>query len=337
MFDENVPAAGDKAEMDAIIAEGARMGLDPADLNGEIAGDLEARPADPFAPDLGKQDDTPATPPAVTPAPQPEKKPEEEGEPLEEEEDPENPESEEGEDGGQPPADSGKFITKGEFGKLSRDLKNGLKSLADAIKAQGAAKTLEAAAAAAEVVAEQADEITAYAKKLNLDPAALKEFADIVTKQALGKVPLDKLQGLEKITPVVAQMSESMQREQIIADFNREWEEAAPTIQQQFPNATPEQLKKAKLEMRTLATSEKYGYVEGKHEAYPLSHILAIEATKFKDILFSPKKRTAETGRLGGADEPENSGDVVSTQYEEMTPARAKQMEEQLLHQPGEE
>lgn len=327
MFTDNIPADADSQQM---LDEGKRMGLSPEDLAG---GEEEKKPLTPNPMEIIGQ-----------PKPEGEKKPEikpkadeeEDGEPaVKKPDDTKKPEeSEEGEDGGQPSPESNKPVTQGQLGKITRTLKKEMNDnfakLSETLKTFSAAKTPEKKEEAAAAVADQVDEIKVYAEKNKLDPEALKELMGLVEKSIMAKIPLDQLESLNQVAPVVQEMSVAMKNEQIISDFNQEYDSFQPTLAQQFPNATPEQWKKAKLLLRELATGPDYGYVEGKHDAYPLNHIVAIEAQKIKDALFSPKKKTAETGGMGEGGNEGETEDLTSTSYEQMTPKKAAAITDML-------
>lgn len=340
----------ENAEMAAMQKEAEKMGLDPAELTGEISGDLTQRPSDPFNTDkttgFGQPGDDTASEPQdedkAEDTPKTDPEPESEEEEGEEDGDEEEEGSEQGQGKGQPsPETDSKFITKGQFGKFTRELKTQFKELASAIQtlanARGKAETKQAA----DEVKEQVDEIEEYAKKFKdengnpLNAEGLRELTDIIKRSVLKDIPLDKIKQMETLEPVVTQMSANMQQEEILTVFNSEWDtQGLPEINKLYPNASPEQKEKAKQKMLELATSEQYGFVEGKHDAYPLSYILFKEAQSFNDLLFSPKKKTAEGSHLGGETD---LGDIseeqlLGTNYEDMTPAKAAALGEKINH-----
>jgi len=342
MFANNIP---DDADTKEILGEAKRMGLDREDLTDDPAEEQSGLTPNPMSLiDSKKPDEKPAE------QPQPKKpaaKQPEADEESDEAEEPKKPavksdeESEEGEDDGQPSADSNKAITRGEFGKFTRSLRkemaDGINKLAETMKTFSQAKTPEQKEAAAGEVKDQMDAITEFAQKARgadgkpLDPAGLKELYGIFEKMVMSKIPLDKLNQLDQIVPVVNTVADSINQDQIITDFNAEYDEFQPTLAKEFPNATPAQWKAAKTLLRDLATSEQYGYVEGKHEAYPLAHIVAIEQQKIRDVLFSPKRKTAESGQLGNEPEGESpQEELLRTNYENMTPKKAAQLNDLL-------
>lgn len=356
MFKDNIdaPTSEDQKDLNNMVEEGKRMGLDPADLGVGEEGDdsFGTRQKDPLNPDkptgLNQPDDEEDDQEPQKPA---EKKPtakkpeaDEEGEEGDEDDDT----SDEGEGDGKPSTDSkGKFVTQAQLGKFGRGIKQGFKDLAGAIEKLADAKSpTEKKEAKAEVAAE-VDEFMTYAQKYKdaegnpMNADALKELAGLIEKQVLGKVPLDQIKGMTDLQPVVSKMSEDISREEQQTFFNTEWEgEGTKFVKDKYPNATADQVTKAKQKMFELATSEKYGFVEGKHEAYPLDYILLKEAETFKDLLYSPRRKTAESSQLGddgddlGADD---SASVLSTSFENMTPKKAREMEAALDQTDGDD
>jgi hypothetical protein len=140
-------------------------------------------------------------------------------------------------------------------------------------------------------------DIDATAKALNVKPEQLREIVKLSRKsfETELKTLQDKVAKYESKT----QDDEIAEQEEI---FNSEWEEVTPSIQEQFPNASKEQLAKAQDHMDELAHSEKY-------QNYDLDYILFKEKAAFEKILFSPKKKGFESGatpeRNLDEDEPE--------------------------------
>ncbi len=357
MFKTNIDAenSADQKDLNDMIAEGKRMGLDSEDLGvtGEDDNsDFGVRHKDPLNSEKPTGLDEPGDEPEAPKATEKKKsaiKPEADQEEGESEEDDsekgdeeEGDESEEGEDDGKPSTESdSKFVTKGELGKMSRDMRRGFKEVAAAMKEIAMAKTPAEKKEAQESAAEVVDDFMTYAQKYKdaegnpMNTDALKELAGIIEKKVLGNIPLDKIQSLTDLSPAMTQMSEEMSREEIVKEFNTEWKtEGLKTIKERFPNATAEQLAKAEEKMFELATSEKYGSVEGKHDAYPLDYIFLKEGEAFKDLLYSPRKKTAESSSLGDdmdlEDEGDNSASVLNTRFEDMTPKKAAQIEAAL-------
>ena len=72
--------------------------------------------------------------------------------------------------------------------------------------------------------------------------------------------------------------------------FNEEWTDTEVSLKAQFPNATAEQLAKAKATMKELAYTDQYVEKE-------MDYILFKEKSKFDAVLFSPKQKTFESGK----------------------------------------
>ena len=169
--------------------------------------------------------------------------------------------------------------------------------------------------------AEKADDleedVNALAKELDFDPDKVRRIIETARK-GLQLSPEDK-QALEEFK---ASKSEREEREQEV-EFNNEW--ATLPIKQQFPNASEEQLQAAKEKMDELAHSEKY------HE-YEMDYILFREKETFDKLLFSPKQRTFESGRLAPSsddseDFPEFNPNMTPAQFEKFEKQRAKATE----------
>jgi hypothetical protein len=334
----------DQKEMADMVEEGKRLGLSPEDLgvNDQADPGFGTRHKDPLNAEKPTGIDEPGDEPEVPKAKEEEpvaKKPEEDEEESEEE-DEEDDSSEEGKDGVKPPADSKEFVTKGQLGRFSREMRRGFKEVASAMKEIAAAKTPEAKKEAQENAADTVDEFMTYAQKYKdaagnpMNSDALKELSGIIEKNIMGKIPLEQIKGMTDLQPVVKSLSDDMNREEVVSAFNNEWkDQGLKIIKAQFPNATEEQITKAENKMFELATSEKYGEVPGKHDAYPLDWIFQKEAEVFKDMLFSPRKKTAEGSSLGDDldfEEGAAGDNILSTPFEQMTPKKAAAMEAAL-------
>jgi hypothetical protein len=169
-----------------------------------------------------------------------------------------------------------------------------------------------------EIKAEVSEDIKQFASKYKdadgnpLNAEFLEDFAAAIVAKTTKSLPVD-LQKLSELTAKDKAQEENNQ-------FNNEWDKVLSKIKGQFPNASDEQLSKAKTEMKeTLSKSDvkdmEYLYL---HKA----------ADKFKTILFSPKRKTAESGHVGEADMPDE-GDTPFN-YETLTPERASKVQSEI-------
>lgn len=127
------------------------------------------------------------------------------------------------------------------------------------------------------------------AESLNFDPEKtkmiLQEAKDAALEEMEGRESLSK----EDKEALASLRAEKEEREQQNI-FNGEWSAVVKGLKEQFPNASDEQISKAKDKMDELAHSEKY------HEA-DLDYVFFKEKENFSKILFSPKQKTFESSR----------------------------------------
>jgi hypothetical protein len=127
------------------------------------------------------------------------------------------------------------------------------------------------------------EDVKNLAKELDFDPEKVRKIIE-VSRKGLQLSPEDK-QALEEFKSTKAER-EAKEQETV---FNEEW--TTLPIKDQFPNASEEQLKAAKDKMDELSHSEKY------HEM-DMDYILFKEKATFDQLLFSPKMKTFESGKL---------------------------------------
>lgn len=157
-----------------------------------------------------------------------------------------------------------------------------LQAMAEAKKQSDAGQTTPAQDAANE------DEIKAFAEKYGYDEDALKELVGIIAKSQKPALPKDIEKALEMVQEIASE-----KREQEY--FENEWEQSVtPLIKEQFPNASPEAVQKAKALMDELAHTRKLRYT-------PLDVIFKAHS-EFREILGEPGtekrgRKTAESGR----------------------------------------
>jgi len=109
----------------------------------------------------------------------------------------------------------------------------------------------------------------------------------------------------EKKEAIENKEPEPITEEQIIENFNKEFDEFAPSLKSKYPKLTDDQLSQAKEELDKLAHTEEFSN-------YQLNHILAINKDKFKDILYTaPDNPGVEGGRPGRR----ASGSITSNSF----------------------
>lgn len=288
--------------MSAIDKQITDIGVEPEDVSsGEVevqrhSPDLDGAPADPDQPD-GEKEKT------GTPAPEkPEaKKPEGDGKP-DTGVNPQNPNPEEF-----VPRAQIEFKLREQERKLQEKFSKELETMRTEIAQRGPVKPEDRE----QVQTEVADDIKTFAEKNGLDADAISGLAIVLQKQLskqLG-IPESKMQLLDKVgelLPVLEQVKTTAAEQQDAQHFEGEWTSYLPEIKKEFANATPEQVTKARELMDELAHSEAYGLTE-QHPAFPLDYVFFKEKEKFKEILFSPKRKTAEPSHIGSAGDAEPS------------------------------
>lgn len=125
------------------------------------------------------------------------------------------------------------------------------------------------------------DDVKELAKKLNFDEDKTRAIIEVARKgmgttlSAEDKAILDTFK---------ASSLENEQRQ----IFQTEWNGVLPSLKEQFPNATDEQLSKAQAKMDELSHNEDY------HDK-DMDYIIFKEKTEFDKLLFSPKQKTFES------------------------------------------
>ena len=150
-------------------------------------------------------------------------------------------------------------------------------------------------------------DIEATAKALNVKPEQLREIVKLSQKSFERELRDLK----EKVTKYEQrdEVDEVAEQEEI---FNGEWEELSPSLKDQFPNASKEQLERAYEAMDELAHSEKY-------QNYDLDYILFKEKAAFEKVLFSPRKRGFESGSTPEHQMNEDDEDMFANPSRPMT------------------
>ena len=147
------------------------------------------------------------------------------------------------------------------------------------------------------------EDVKALAKELDFDEAKVRRIIEVSRKGL--QLSVEDKQALEEFKSTKADR-EAKEQETV---FNEEW--STLPVKTQFPNASEEQVTAAKEKMDELAHSEKYHNVD-------MDYILFKERETFDKILFSPKQKTFESGRLA----PQSTQDEEFPEFRpNMTPA----------------
>lgn len=134
-----------------------------------------------------------------------------------------------------------------------------------------------------EEVVEAEEAIASVAKELNLDETALKRISDAIITDAQRKL------GIDPETLKAAQESQRAQEE--VKYFNSEWENIEPGLMKEYGNVEPKQLEKAKAKMYEISHTKEF------HDK-DLDYVLFKNRETFKEMLYSPKKKSLESGSL---------------------------------------
>lgn len=134
-----------------------------------------------------------------------------------------------------------------------------------------------------EAIEKAKDDVELYAEKHNLDLNQVKDLVDIVEKRFDAKAP--------KLTPKVESPKEiTMDDKDQQVQFKPEWDTfTQETILDQFPDATVTQVAKMRNEMFKLSHQK-------ENLEKSLDTIFSEKQTVFKDLVFVPKKKSAESG-----------------------------------------
>ena len=159
-------------------------------------------------------------------------------------------------------------------------------------------------------------DITALAAELDFDKDKVRKIVETARK-GLVMSPEDR-ELLAEMKTIKSEMESRKQTDQVKEQetiFNEEWNLTG--IDKLYPNASPEQIAKAKVEMDVLAHSEKYHKLD-------LQEILTVQKANFDKILFSPKQKTFESNHAV----LDKDDDAEFQKFDpRMTPAQVEQWE----------
>lgn len=133
------------------------------------------------------------------------------------------------------------------------------------------------------------DEIASLAKELDFDPEKTRKLIEVARKGVETLSPEDKKAIEEYRSEKTLREQERVDREQNEI-FETEWNQVLPSLKEQYPNASPEQISAAKAQIDELAHSEKYADTD-------IDYVLFKEKESIGKTLFSPKKSTFESAR----------------------------------------
>jgi hypothetical protein len=154
------------------------------------------------------------------------------------------------------------------------------------------------------------EDIAKLAAEKEIDPEVLKNIIDIARK-GVETSPEDKAL-LEQVKVMQAEREEFEQKQ----IFETEFKAVLPTLKEQFPNASEEQIEKAKELLDEISHTEKY------HDK-DIDYVVFKEKEQLAKVLFSPKKATFESARPVTFDESDDFPDFNPN----MTPAQFERWE----------
>lgn len=237
-------------------------------------------------------------PPEATPTAEPEETPAEPEAPAPEAETPEEEAAEEPDEPLQPePQDAPKKRsiyhdlkdTRKDL-KTEKELREQAERERDDLRAR--LEAVDTAATPAERQEAQ-DELEAFAKEINADPAAIKRMRDLFLKDLpKSEMPEELSSQLKEFQEW--QKSNSAAMEQV--EFEREFKATAPTLTKMFPNASAEETEAIKTKLQELAHTQAFHDKELDYIAFKNQDTLA--------ALVSPKKRGLEPKGRGETPEP---------------------------------
>lgn len=162
------------------------------------------------------------------------------------------------------------------------------------------------------------EEIAKLAEEKEIDPEVLKRIIDVARK-GVETSPEDKAL-LEQVKVMQAEREETEQQRIFETEFNT----VLPTLKSEFPNASDEQMTKAKEMLDELSHTEKY------HDK-DMDYVVFKEKSEISKILFSPKKATFESARPVTFDEndefPEFSPNMSPAQFERFEKGRERALD----------
>ena len=146
------------------------------------------------------------------------------------------------------------------------------------------------------------ERVKELAEELGAKPEHVKSIIDLARSGANNEDLDKRLKAIEdSVAAGKTKSAEDLDSEQ----FDHEWKGSAlPALQEQFKEATEQQLADAKAVLDELSHSKKY-------HRYPIDYVLFKEAKVFGEILKTPKKKTLESGNpaRGSQARPDETGE----------------------------
>ena len=127
-----------------------------------------------------------------------------------------------------------------------------------------------------------ADDLEAFAKKINADPSAIREMRDLFLKDYKPATDPQLADRLAKFEAWQAQNASTIEKQM----FEEEFQKSAPKFKELFPSASPEEMTAIKTELDTISHTKDW---HDKSLAY-----IAFEHKDKLSALISPKKRGME-------------------------------------------
>jgi hypothetical protein len=141
------------------------------------------------------------------------------------------------------------------------------------------------------------DELEAFAKEIDADPATIRKMKELFLKEAtVASIPADLQEQLRQFQEFQKTNNDAVATVQ----FDTEFKQAQPTLTKMFPNATAEETSLIKEKLNELAHTEQYHDKELDYIAFKNQDVLS--------TLLSPKKRGLEPKRRA-------EGETVSTTF----------------------
>ena len=233
-------------------------------------------------------------------------------EPMEEEKKEETPESPKPEDKAplQTPKEQPKRSIYDEYKEKKQELKSERELRETAERERDELKSrLEALdkAGTPEEKQEAADDLEAFAKEINADPAALKKMRDLFIKDAAPKTDPELAKRLEAFETWQKANSKALESQM----FEQEFTTSKPKLAKLFPNASDAEMSSIKAEL------DKLSHTKDWHDK-PLAYI-AFENQETLGALVSPKKRGMESKERKEVDGEEETGFDPGADLSKMT------------------
>lgn len=210
-----------------------------------------------------------------------------------------------------------KHIPVSEYKNLKKELQADFakKELEYQAKIEALSKEASKAKPDAQEVFDLEKEAKELAEELDFDPEKTKILLDRARKGLnLSDEDRQALADLKQYREDLAKLREDKEELEQQKIFNSEWSDALKDIKAQYPNASEEQIAKAKEQIYEMSRSEKY------HDK-DLDYLIFKEKEVLSKTLFSPKQKTFERGTNFRQD-AEDFDLSLPANFDSMTPAQ---------------